>query len=98
MRPSPSIGRKEINSLFRNQNHDTSLILLNRTETNPKVVWKLLYDLNPKDEKETTQFLNVNHQNLENPIANAFNTHFTNIIDKIRQGSDPYIDIKISGK
>ena len=80
-----SKSRYFINSLKQNRN-------------NPKVVRKLLYDLNPKGEKETTQFLNVNHQNLENPIANAFNTHFTNIIDRIRQGSDPYIDIRISDK
>ena len=55
-------------------------------------------DLNPKDEKEMTQFLNVNDQNLDNPIeiANAFNTNFTNIIEKIRQGSDPNTDIEIS--
>ena len=33
MRPLPSTGRKDLNSLFRNQNHDTLLILLNRTET-----------------------------------------------------------------
>ena len=59
---------------------------------------EILNDLNPKHEKETTQFLNVNDQNLANPIeiANAFNTHFTNIIKRIRQGSDPNTDIKIS--
>ena len=65
---------------------------------NITVLWKLLNDLNPKDEKEMTQSLNVNDQNLDNPIeiANAFNTHFTNIIEKIRQGSDPITDIEIS--
>ena len=65
---------------------------------NPKVLWKSLNDLNPKDVIERTQFLKINHQNLDNPeeIANAFNNHFTNIIDKIKQGSDPNIDINIS--
>ena len=45
-----------------------------------------------------SQFLNVNDQNLNNPIeiANAFNIHFTNIIERIRQGSDPNTDIKTS--
>ena len=64
-----SKSRYFINSLKQNRN-------------NPKVMWKLLNDLNPKHEKETTQFLNVNDQNLANPveIANAFKTHFTNII------------------
>ena len=71
---------------------------LKQNRNNPKVLWKILNDLNPKHEKETTHFLNVNDQNLANPIeiANAFNTHFTNIIEKIRQGSDPNTDIKIS--
>ena len=80
-----SKSRYFINSLKQNRN-------------NPKVLWKLLNDLNPKDEKEMTQSLNVNDQNLDNPIeiANAFNTHFTNIIEKIRQGSDPNTDIEIS--
>ena len=66
-----SKSRYFINSLKQNRN-------------NPKVLWKLLNDLNPKDEKETTQSLKVNDQNLDNPIeiANAFNTHFTNIIKK----------------
>ena len=78
-------SRYFINSLKQNRN-------------NPKVLWKLLNDLNPKDEKEMTQFLNVNDHNLDNPIeiANAFNTHLTNIIEKIRQGSDPNTDIEIS--
>ena len=33
MRDLPSTGRKDLNSLFRNRNHDTLIILLNRTET-----------------------------------------------------------------
>ena len=65
---------------------------LKQNRNNPKILW------NPKDENEMSQFLNVNDQNLNNPIeiANAFNIHFTNIIEKIRQGSDPTTDIKTS--
>ena len=81
-----SKSRYFINSLKQNRN-------------NPKILWRLLNDLNPKDENEMSQFLNVNDQNFNNPIeiANAFNIHFTNIIEKTRQGSDPNTDIKTSG-
>ena len=43
--------------------------LIKQNRNNPKALWKLLDDLNPRDEKETTQFLKVNHQNLDNPIV-----------------------------
>ena len=59
-----------------------------------------LNELNPKYEKETTQFLNVNDQNIDSTIeiASAFNTHITNIIEKIRQGSDTDSNISESLK